>query len=324
MRGPTYRYDTVTCRYERSRISFKGASMYVLGVAITAFFFLAALLILHDFLFSSNQEIAYQKENKVLQKNELLLLKELEDVEATLSLLKEKDKQLHEKFFAQISNTPNTNKKTKRQHDILLSNAKSFRKTAGTLETKVDALFATILEKNPGFSLRNEIANTKYGLIESLPLLQPIRNLAPQQLISGYGVRINPFHKGLYKHTGVDIALPRGTEIIATAPGKIITTKISTVEAGYGNYIEIDHGHGLITRYAHLEEIKVRAGQNIEKGVVIATSGNSGGSIAPHLHYEIIREGKAVDPIDYMIEKVEPQLYNQLKQFSQQQNQSLD
>lgn len=324
MRGPTYRYNTETCRYEPTRMSSKGAITYALGLAVTATFFLAGLLILHDFIVNTDQEIAYHKENRAIEKNQALLTAELQEVEATLGLLKDKDKKLHQKFFTPVLEEPEQHQRTTRKHDILLSDAQSFREVATTLEAKTLSLIQSIETTNHFFATKTKQSLGNLDLVESLPLLQPVANLQAEQLLSGYGKRINPFHKGLYNHTGIDIALPRGTEIIATATGKVITTKHSSVQAGYGNYVEIDHGHGLVTRYAHLEEIHVRVGQQVTKGSVIATSGNSGGSIAPHLHYEISRNGKTVDPISYMIEGVNPEIYHRLRYVGQQQNQSLD
>jgi murein DD-endopeptidase MepM/ murein hydrolase activator NlpD len=109
--------------------------------------------------------------------------------------------------------------------------------------------------------------------ISSMPLLVPtIRPWNTDNLLSGFGMRVNPFHKGLYEHPGVDIAMPRGTEVIATASGTVIEIRKSDVQAGYGNYIEIDHGNGFITRYAHLEDIHVKVPSERSQGVsVIAT-----------------------------------------------------
>jgi murein DD-endopeptidase MepM/ murein hydrolase activator NlpD len=157
-----------------------------------------------------------------------------------------------------------------------------------------------------------------------MPAYQPVQPWSADKVLSGFGTRVNPFHKGLYEHPGVDIGAPRGAAVNATAPGVVTEIKRSTVEAGYGNFIEIDHGHGFRTRYAHLEEIKVKLNQRIAKGAVIGTVGNSGGSIAPHLHYEIIRDGKNVDPVRYMIEGLSSLEHHQLTQVSKKHNQSLD
>lgn len=96
------------------------------------------------------------------------------------------------------------------------------------------------------------------------------------------------------------------------------------MQAGYGNYIEIDHGNGLITRYAHLEDVMVRVGQKVSKNSVIGTVGMSGGAIAPHIHYEIIRNGEQVDPVPYMLEKLNSKEYIELQKLGSKKNQSLD
>ena len=160
--------------------------------------------------------------------------------------------------------------------------------------------------------------------MKGLPTLSPIAKLEADKLVSGFGKRINPFHKGLYHHDGVDIAQPIGTPIIASAPGKIILANTSDQIAGFGNHVEIDHGNGIITRYAHMGELKVRYGQSVRKGQLIGTVGSSGGSIAPHLHYEIIRNGKNTNPIHYLIEGFSSTKYASLVQASLKENQSLD
>jgi murein DD-endopeptidase MepM/ murein hydrolase activator NlpD len=88
--------------------------------------------------------------------------------------------------------------------------------------------------------------------------------------------------------------------------------------------VEIDHGHGFVTRYAHMEETSVRVGQKINKGFAIGTVGNSGGSIAPHIHYEIIRDGDNVDPVHFMIEGINSAEHRAMSVLAKKQNQSLD
>ena len=111
---------------------------------------------------------------------------------------------------------------------------------------------------------------------------------------------------------------------MATAPGKVIAVNRTKLQAGYGNYIDIDHGRGIVTRYAHLESVQVRQGQRVRKAMVIGTIGSSGGSIAPHLHYEVIRDGEPVNPIRYIIEGLSSDEHDTLLNLSRKQNQSLD
>ncbi|MBK8290924.1 MAG: M23 family metallopeptidase [Flammeovirgaceae bacterium] len=135
------------------------------------------------------------------------------------------------------------------------------------------------------------------------------------KLVSGYGIRINPFHKGNYHHDGVDISSARGTVVTATAEGQVTIVKRSDLVAGYGNYLEVDHGDGYVTRYSHLEEIVVRQGQTVKKGQSIGIVGSSGGSIAPHLHYEVIKNGNNLNPIDFFMEGIASGQYEALVNF---------
>ena len=177
---------------------------------------------------------------------------------------------------------------------------------------------------NNYYGRKVNVTKDNVALLQSRPTLPPVSPWQSDRLISGFGMRVNPFHKGLYNHTGVDIAAPRGTPVIATAPGVVVQLKRSDLEAGYGNYIEIDHGNGFITRYAHLEEIHVRYGVKVKKGELVGTIGTSGGSVAPHLHYEVLKDGKNLNPISFIVEGLTSDEHHQLTMISQRQNQSLD
>lgn len=111
---------------------------------------------------------------------------------------------------------------------------------------------------------------------------------------------------------------------MATGNGTVTLVKNSELQAGFGNYLEIDHGYGYVTRYTHLGEIKVRMGQRVTKGMTIALMGMSGGSIAPHVHYEVLKDGHQIDPMKVLVEGMNAELYHQLAVAASQPNQSLD
>jgi murein DD-endopeptidase MepM/ murein hydrolase activator NlpD len=110
--------------------------------------------------------------------------------------------------------------------------------------------------------------------------------------------RLHPILHELRPHEGIDVSAPKGTPIVAPAGGRV---KRVGVERGYGNTVEIDHGNGIVTRYAHCSRIIVRAGQRVERGQMIATVGNTGLSAGPHLHYEIHINGRPVNPLTYVL-----------------------
>jgi murein DD-endopeptidase MepM/ murein hydrolase activator NlpD len=323
MRNPTYRYNSETCRYERLKVAPVSIVGYVAGLIITASFMLVAILLVHDFFIDSKKEITLRKENQMLETHRVVLINQLKDIESNLGALHKKDKDLHSKFFTETT-AYSDQKDSAGREQILLGDANTFMKDLEILKERSQQLIALSLNTNDYFSNNSSLDKQSLKILLSMPTLQPIKELSAENLLSGYGLRINPFHKGLYEHTGIDIAVPRGTSVVATASGKVIEAKRSELQAGYGNFIEIDHGNGFISRYSHLEEISVRVGQQVEKGKIIATSGNSGGSVAPHLHYEIIRGGKNVDPVLYMIEGVTSYQHQTLVSQSHKQNQSLD
>lgn len=115
---------------------------------------------------------------------------------------------------------------------------------------------------------------------------------------SGFGYRTHPVLNELKLHTGIDISCAIGSEVLATAAGKVIRIQYSPT--GYGNNIIIKHGNSYKTLYAHLDKINVTVNQTISKGEVIGYSGNTGQSTGPHLHYEVIKKDKKVDPNSYL------------------------
>ena len=113
---------------------------------------------------------------------------------------------------------------------------------------------------------------------------------------SPYGYRIHPIFKTQKLHRGIDIAVPSGSAIVAAADGVVIK---STYNSSYGYYVSINHGGGLVTLYAHNSSLAVSVGQSVKRGQRIATSGNTGNSTGPHLHYEVMLNGQTTNPMNY-------------------------
>ncbi len=130
--------------------------------------------------------------------------------------------------------------------------------------------------------------------VKNLPLVTP---LSDYRLASGFGGRRDPFTGRWSSHNGIDMAVQAGTPIHATGPGTVVFTGWS---GGYGWMVEVDHGMGVRTRYAHMQSILAEKGQKVEVGTKIGLVGSSGRSSGPHLHYEILIDGKAVDPTNFL------------------------
>ncbi len=146
------------------------------------------------------------------------------------------------------------------------------------------------------------------------PAIQPISNKELKHEASGYGMRLHPIW-GTYKfHEGLDFAAPIGSDIYTTGDGKVIKSEYS---GGYGKMVLVEHGFGYQTLYAHMNSIAVEVGDEVKRGQIIGTVGNTGDSTGPHLHYEVHKNGHHVNPIDYFYNDLSPDEYVRLAEQSQ-------
>ena len=171
----------------------------------------------------------------------------------------------------------------------------------------------------------NEIANmvkNKEKLLASIPAIQPVSNKNLNRIASGFGYRIDPVYKERRAHMGLDFSAPQGTPIYATADGVVKDAGFNT--GGYGNRVVIGHGYGYETLYGHMYRIKARVGQSVKRGEVIGYVGNTGKSTGPHCHYEVHKNGIAVDPIYYFYNDLTPAQFDRILKMAAASNQSFD
>lgn len=154
-----------------------------------------------------------------------------------------------------------------------------------------------------------------------IPAIQPVINDQLTLLTASYGMRIHPFYRTLHSHQGVDYTVPEGSRVFATADGRVRETASRSTS---GRTVVIDHGNGYETLYCHLLAINVQKGQEVRRGDIIGLSGNSGLSIAPHLHYEVRHNGIRVDPIHYFFMELSPEEYQRIMRIAQSGMQSFD
>ena len=323
MKNLKFYYNAKTCRYEPYRISV----WRMLGFTLCFFIITTALFIgiqfLHYRFFETENARALRLENKALKTHYSNVHNQLDGLEATLLSIKAEEDKLHQTIFnSSLPRAEHGNPILK--GSILQADASYFSDVLSTLQEKAKSValkseISEIIFSNMGIT-KNDVP-----FFASIPSAQPIENSASIKLASGFGERINPYHKGNHFHTGIDFSAPRGTPVKATGNGTVSrVVKTSVLQAGYGNYVEINNGEGFITRFAHLEEVFVRQGQKISKGTTLGTVGATGGAIAPHLHYEVLRNGNPVDPLHHLIEGVSSKQYSSFQKLSAIKNQSLD
>lgn len=183
---------------------------------------------------------------------------------------------------------------------------------------KIDVLKKQLYVQSKSFDDVIILAKNKEQMLASIPSIQPIAINDLRRIGGFYGMRIHPILKIFKMHEGMDFTAPVGTIIYATGDGVVSDIQRSRARRGYGNLIEIDHGYGYKTIYAHIEDIKVRPGQRVKRGDVIATVGNTGLSTAPHLHYEIRKGNRSINPINYYFNDLTPEEFDAMIELSQQ------
>jgi len=314
-------YNPKTCRYEREGINLWRASAYVVLIISFSSLFFVGIACLHAFVFVSGEEARLRSENKALDRNYGLVKQQYDESTSQLETLEEKDKALKASLFNSIFSERNQPAKQTEIY-INIANVSKLRKSIHRLSDRTHKLKTDAAFNSQYFG--EKISGNRKTTLHKLSSTPSILPVASGKLISGFGKRIHPFHKGLYDHPGIDIVAIRGTEVVATANGVVSDVVQSDLLAGYGNFVEINHSTKITTRYAHLETILIKQGQKVKKGQVIGTIGSSGGSITPHLHYEVLRGGKEQNPIYYLLQNIDPGTYQAWFVVSNKQNQSLD
>ena len=162
------------------------------------------------------------------------------------------------------------------------------------VSSRTDAFVKELNRMEPRLGLLAEDVEDMLAVQSAFPTVWPIQGA---RFTSGFGYRRSPVRGRMVFHHGLDFAAPRGTRIFSASNGEVITAEYSS---GYGRMVEVDHGYGITSRYAHCNSLFVRPGDWVEAGQVIATVGSTGQTTGPHLHFELLIDGQVVDPMEYL------------------------
>ena len=321
-----YVYDTESCRYEREKYSVLQKLLRASAYLITALVMAIGVLLIRNTFYEPAEIRALRNDNEILEEHHEMLRAEFIQVNQVIEALAERNDNIYREIY-EAEPVPDT---TSGLSERVSSIYKEFLALGWDNESVVEAARTKIekIKEHSKEETMNEVIRLmreNEEMLQHLPAIQPVANTNASKLASGFGMRINPFHKGRVMHFGIDFAVHRGENIVATGDGKVVTVKSGQeLETGYGNYVEIDHGYGYRTRYAHLGEIKVKQGEEVKRGVVIALSGNSGGSVAPHIHYEVLKDTKQMDPNIFLIQGLDDHTFKELRTLARRENQALD
>lgn len=320
-----YYYDQETLSYRRIEVNtgvrFRNAFVFL---TVSALFGLIMLLVLLSSpLIETPKEIAQAREIDNYQLQYEQLNRKMQQIESVLDNLQDRDNQIYRVIFEANPISEDVRKAgfggVNRYADL-----EGFENSELVVSTtkRMEILSKQVVVQSKSLDEIQRMALDKEVLLSAIPSIQPINNEDLRRMASGYGWRTDPFTKTRRKHKGMDFSAPTGTPIYATSDGKVI--RVDGRAPGYGKHIRIDHGFGYVTLYAHLSQYNVRRGQEVKRGDVIGFVGNTGRSVAPHLHYEIRKDGVAVNPINFYYGDLNTEEFNALLEAANRENQSLD
>ncbi|MBK6933043.1 MAG: M23 family metallopeptidase [Saprospirales bacterium] len=189
---------------------------------------------------------------------------------------------------------------------------------------KIDVLSRQLALQSRSLDTIQQLANNQQKMLACIPSVKPVREDKLQKsmnILSGFGYRIHPVYKIKKFHEGVDFPARVGTAIQSSGDGVVVE---AGWHHGYGNCVRISHGYGYETWYAHMNRMTVRKGERVKKGQKIGEVGDTGLSTAPHLHYEVHFKGNPINPINFCMDNLTPQEYQQMVSNANKANQSLD
>jgi murein DD-endopeptidase MepM/ murein hydrolase activator NlpD len=320
----TYRFNPHTLRYEKvfvslkervRRISFNVLFGVVLGVVI--------VIVGLQFM-DSPKERAMKRELAQYRRQTRLLGDRVDRAEKVLVDLEERDDVLYRTIFesepvsADVRHSGIGGVERYAEFDEMESG-----ELLKSTTMKVDDITKRLYVESKSLDELYEMARTKSERMASMPAIMPIAK-DKCKVVSGFGMRFHPILKYRRLHSGIDLTARQGTPIYATGDGVVrVAGRNPQGYGGYGVVALVDHGFGFQTLYAHMATVKVRVGQHVKRGEMIGTVGSTGMSSGAHLHYEVIQNGKKVDPVYYFFNDLTPEEYEEVLELARQENQSM-
>src|SRR5690606_29624877 len=315
-------YNSHTLKYEKVKANIWNKVLKLTGFLSCAFVFATLLLFLGFTYLDSPKEKELERELSRMTLQYDIMQNRLQKLDATLQDMQERDDNIYRVIF-EADPIPLDVRKAGFGGVDRYENLRNFRNSDLMIENakKIDELANSLAVQARSFNELSATAKSKSEMMASIPAIQPINGKNLKRGISGFGSRMHPIYKIHKMHSGIDFAAPKGTKVYATGNGKVIA---ASSDHGYGKHIEIDHGYGYKTVYAHLTRFAVKKGKKVKRGDLIGFVGSTGSSTGPHLHYEVIKNGKPVNPVNFFYNDLSPSEYAEMLKVSSQVNQSFD
>jgi murein DD-endopeptidase MepM/ murein hydrolase activator NlpD len=323
MQNSRYKFNPESLSFDRIRLGFRAVLLRSLAYFVASLMIALCYYVIFAIFFDSPKEKALLREIDQLTLQYDLIQRDMTDLEKVIGQLQETDDNLYRTIF-EAEPIPVTLREGGVGGVNRYKELEGYNKSDVVIETtkKLDRIRKKIYIQSKSFDDLIVLAKSKEEMLGSIPAILPISNKDLTRTASGFGPRVHPIYKIIKLHAGMDFTAPSGTEIYATGNGTV--AYVNSSKRGLGNHIIINHGYGYTSVYAHLDSFNVRTGQKVERGDVIAFVGNTGLSIAPHLHYEIKLNGLNVDPVNYYFNDLTPDEYERMIEIASKTGQSFD
>lgn len=314
-----YYLDTASLSVKKVRVSVRQRLLKGLRYFVVAVFFFGVALFVSINFFESPRERQLAEDLAVAHTQYNYLSNRVDELEKVVTDVHTRDRDLYRMIFEAEPPVPKA---------ILRQNYSNFKENTiarAIIRTseKVDKLANDLYAQSISMDQIYDLAKQKEERMRCVPAIYPI-NKNSSRMSSGFGYRFHPIYKSLRMHTGVDIAAPHGTPIYATGNGRVTVADRSPLGySGYGIVCKIDHGFGYESLYAHMSKLAVRPGQKVKRGDIVGYVGSTGASSGSHVHYEVLVNGKHVNPVYYFFIDISPEEYLEIFEKAKEVNQSL-
>lgn len=316
-------YDPERCEfvpvlYERNKRTLHNLSFWLINGIVLASIGIAIL----SYSIGTPAEIALKAENEVLLDQLEVTKTSIVDLESRLNTIAELDNEMYRSVLG-LEPIPYEERMAGTGGADIYSEFDLYSEDASEIlrwtASKLDNIERRLSIQQLSFEEVKSYYNENQERLSHMPAIRPLSGI----LLSGYGMRVHPVLKYQRMHDGVDFRADVGTEVFATGEGVV---KFAGRRGTYGNLLEIDHGFGYTTRYAHLSGFAdgIKAGAKVSRGQQIAYTGNTGVSEGPHLHYEVRVNGRSVDPLNFLFADITPDEYQMYRDISENNPMSMD
>lgn len=323
MKKVKYVYNANTLRYEKLVVPLRVKLLRVLGF-LAAAIVTALIIVAFAFRFlDSPKERIIRMQYERSQQDINLISGRVRELEQKLTQLEQRDNEVYRTIF-EASPIPDSarQKELEMENEARLVASMDQSELVKSIISTLNKVSARMTFQEKSYTEIEGMIRNKEKLLAATPAIQPVANRDLKRIASGFGRRIDPVYKTVKFHAGLDFSAPQGTPVYATADGRV---KISgNLGNGFGNHVVINHGYGYETLYGHLVRLKARVGQVVKRGEVIGWVGNTGKSTGPHLHYEVHKGGRPIDPIYFFYNDLSPDQYQQILKLAASSNQSFD